>query len=55
MRPTAHDRVPSGDASGKWTESSVGDYRYYVDRARRENGLLGLGAFLLMNEQLTPR
>lgn len=37
--------------------TSVGDYRYYVDRPRETDGFHGLGAFSIMNEQLrrTPR
>jgi len=32
--------------------TNVGDYRYYVDRTRAVNDFHGLGAFLIMNEQL---
>jgi len=32
--------------------TNVGDYRYYVDRTRAVNDFHGLGAFLLMNEQM---
>jgi unsaturated rhamnogalacturonyl hydrolase len=32
--------------------TSVGDYRYYVDRPRLDNDFHGLGAFPIMNEQL---
>jgi unsaturated rhamnogalacturonyl hydrolase len=32
--------------------TNVGDYRYYIDRPRANNDLHGLGAFLIMNEQL---
>lgn len=35
--------------------TEIGDYQYYIDRPRRTNDLHGLGAFLIMNEQLrTP-
>ncbi|HEY3481147.1 MAG TPA: glycoside hydrolase family 88 protein [Streptomyces sp.] len=33
--------------------TNVGDYAYYVGRTRATNDFHGLGAFLLMNEQLT--
>ncbi|MFG3295833.1 glycoside hydrolase family 105 protein [Streptomyces sp. NPDC048179] len=32
--------------------TNVGDYAYYVDRTRATNDFHGLGAFLIMNEQL---
>ncbi|WP_405058490.1 glycoside hydrolase family 88 protein [Kribbella sp. NBC_01505] len=32
--------------------TNVGNYQYYVDRARATNDFHGLGAFLIMNEQL---
>lgn len=32
--------------------TNVGDYRYYVDRPRSTNDFHGLGAFLIMNEQV---
>jgi unsaturated rhamnogalacturonyl hydrolase len=31
----------------------VGDYAYYVARTQATNDFHGLGAFLIMNEQLT--
>jgi unsaturated rhamnogalacturonyl hydrolase len=33
--------------------TNVGDYAYYVARDRATNDFHGLGAFLIMNEQLT--
>ncbi|MGW3977870.1 glycoside hydrolase family 88/105 protein [Streptomyces mirabilis] len=33
--------------------TNVGDYAYYIDRDRATNDFHGLGAFLIMNEQLT--
>ncbi|MEU5974405.1 glycoside hydrolase family 88 protein [Streptomyces sp. NPDC047315] len=35
--------------------TNVGDFGYYVRRERRTNDLHGLGAFLIMNEQLAVR
>ncbi|MGW1866023.1 glycoside hydrolase family 88/105 protein [Streptomyces mauvecolor] len=35
--------------------TNVGDYSYYVGRTRATNDFHGLGAFLIMNEQLRPR
>ncbi|WDN55656.1 glycoside hydrolase family 88 protein [Streptomyces clavuligerus] len=35
--------------------TNVGGYRYYVQRERRTDDFHGLGAFLIMNEQLTAR
>ncbi|MER6912031.1 glycoside hydrolase family 88 protein [Streptomyces sp. NPDC000594] len=35
--------------------TNVGDYAYYVQRERRTDDLHGLGAFLIMNEQLAMR
>jgi unsaturated rhamnogalacturonyl hydrolase len=32
--------------------TNVGDYAYYVNRTQATNDLHGLGAFLIMNEQL---
>jgi unsaturated rhamnogalacturonyl hydrolase len=32
--------------------TNVGDYKYYVGRTRATNDFHGLGAFLLMNEQV---
>ncbi|WP_293270397.1 glycoside hydrolase family 88 protein [Nannocystis sp.] len=32
--------------------TNIGDYRYYIDRPRSVNDFHGLGAFLIMNEQL---
>jgi unsaturated rhamnogalacturonyl hydrolase len=32
--------------------TNVGDYKYYIDRTRATNDFHGLGAFLIMNEQL---
>ncbi len=32
--------------------TNVGDYSYYIDRTRATNDFHGLGAFLIMNEQL---
>lgn len=32
--------------------ANVGDYAYYIDRTRATNDFHGLGAFLIMNEQL---
>lgn len=32
--------------------TNVGDYSYYIDRARASNDFHGLGAFLIMSEQL---
>ncbi|MCX5062589.1 MULTISPECIES: glycoside hydrolase family 105 protein [unclassified Streptomyces] len=32
--------------------TNVGDYAYYIDRTRATNDFHGLGAFLIMNEQL---
>jgi rhamnogalacturonyl hydrolase YesR len=34
--------------------TSVGDERYYLDRPKATNDFHGLGAFLIMNEQLRP-
>ena len=33
--------------------TNVGDLNYYLGRARKTNDFHGLGAFLIMNEQLT--
>jgi unsaturated rhamnogalacturonyl hydrolase len=45
-----------GDGRTNLTEISigtnVGDYNYYINRERRTNDAHGLGAFLIMNEQL---
>ncbi|MFE7129782.1 glycoside hydrolase family 88 protein [Streptomyces sp. NPDC057638] len=35
--------------------TNVGSYAYYIQRARETNDFHGLGAFLIMNEQLTRR
>ncbi|MFE0175998.1 glycoside hydrolase family 105 protein [Streptomyces sp. NPDC059002] len=35
--------------------TNVGDYAYYIDRTRATNDFHGLGAFLIMNEQLRER
>ena len=32
--------------------TNVGDYSYYINRTRATNDFHGLGAFLIMNEQL---
>jgi unsaturated rhamnogalacturonyl hydrolase len=34
--------------------TNVGDYDYYIDRTRATNDFHGLGAFLIMNEQVDP-
>jgi rhamnogalacturonyl hydrolase YesR len=40
------------DLTGISIGTNVGDYAYYVGRTRATNDLHGLGAFLIMNEQL---
>lgn len=32
--------------------TDIGDYRYYIDRPRRDNDFHGLGSFLIMSEQM---
>lgn len=48
----SHDEEGRTVLSGVVVGTNVGDYRYYVDRARADNDFHGLGAFLIMNEQL---
>lgn len=36
-------------------QSGVGDLTYYLNRPKVTNSLIGIGAFLVMNELLTPR
>ncbi|MGW4513920.1 glycoside hydrolase family 88/105 protein [Streptomyces sp. NPDC004393] len=40
------------DLAGISVGTNVGDYAYYIARTRATNDLHGLGAFLIMNEQL---
>ena len=48
----SRDSVGLTTLAGIVVGTNVGDYRYYIDRPRRNDDFHGLGAFLIMNEQL---